>query len=193
MIAAGSAKLIADYWTDVSVAAEAAAMTAKRTDMHRLQELVRLHRLETGAREAARLLGLSPNTERRYREALAAAGLLQGPPEAIPALEELKAAVLKHAPPAVPRQQQSSLECYWERIGALHVSPLRAAGWRREQRKAEWRSDVRAHSRSSASGLRHGGVGWSTGDAAEQHARAPSEQASARRGDAEASPTRVCG
>lgn len=81
-------------------------MTAKRTDMHRLQELVRLHRLETGAREAARLLGLSPNTERRYREALAAAGLLQGPTEAIPALEELKAAVLKHAPPAVPRQQQ---------------------------------------------------------------------------------------
>jgi transposase len=124
VIAAGSAKLIADYWTDVSVAADAAAMTAKRTDMHRLQELVRLHRLETGAREAARLLGLSPNTERRYREALMAAGMLQGPPEAIPALEELKAAVLKHSPPAVPHQQQSSLECYWERIAALHGSGL---------------------------------------------------------------------
>lgn len=92
--------------------------------MHRLQELVRLHRLETGAREVARLLGLSPNTERRYREALAAAGVLQGAPEAIPALEELKAAVLKHSPPAVPHQQQSSLECCWERIAGLHEDGL---------------------------------------------------------------------
>jgi hypothetical protein len=37
--------------------------------MHRLQELVRLHRLGTGAGEAARLPGLGPNTERWYREA----------------------------------------------------------------------------------------------------------------------------
>ena len=70
--------------------------------MHRLQELVRLHRLDTGAREVARLLGLSPNTERRYREALTAAGVLAGSVEAIPALEELKAAVLRHSPPVVP-------------------------------------------------------------------------------------------
>ncbi len=104
LIASGSAKEIADHSTDVSVAADAAAMTAKRTDMHRLQELVRLHRLDTGAREVARLLGLSPNTERRYREALTAAGVLAGSVEAIPALEELKAAVLRHAPPAVPHQ-----------------------------------------------------------------------------------------
>jgi hypothetical protein len=48
--------------------------------MHRLQELVRLHRLDTGEREAARLLGLGPNTERRYRDALAVAGLLEGSP-----------------------------------------------------------------------------------------------------------------
>jgi transposase len=124
VIAAGSAKLIANYWTDVSVAADAAAMTAKRTDMHRLQELVRLHRLETGAREVARLLGLSPNTERRYREALAAAGLLKGSPEAIPALEELKAAVSRQAPSVVPAQQQSSLEGYRERITALEAKGL---------------------------------------------------------------------
>jgi transposase len=123
-IAAGSAKLIADHWTDVSVAADAAAMTAKRTDMHRLQELVRLHRLDTGAREVARLLGLSPNTERRYREALTAAGVLAGSVEAIPALEELKAAVLRHAPPAVPHQQQSSLVCFQERISALLAAGL---------------------------------------------------------------------
>ncbi len=41
-------------------------MSAKRTDMHRLQELVRLHRMGTGAREVARLLRMSPNTERDY-------------------------------------------------------------------------------------------------------------------------------
>ena len=92
--------------------------------MHRLQELVRLHRLGTGAREAARLLGLGPNTERRYREALAAAGMLEGSAEAIPALEELKAAVLQHAPRAAPHQQQSSLACLQERIAGLHVRGL---------------------------------------------------------------------
>jgi transposase len=124
VIAAGSAKLIADYWTDVSVAADAAAMTAKRTDMHRLRELVRLHRLDTGAREVARLLGLSPNTERRYREALQQAGLLQGPVDAVPTLEDLRAAVFKHAPPAVPEQQKSSLERYRERVVALEAKGL---------------------------------------------------------------------
>lgn len=65
-------------------------MTAKRTEMHRLQELVRLHRLNTGAREVARVLGLGPNTERRYREAQRKTGLLEGAVEALADLEELK-------------------------------------------------------------------------------------------------------
>lgn len=38
--------------------------------MDRLQELVRLHRMGTGAREVARMLLMSPNTEREYRQAL---------------------------------------------------------------------------------------------------------------------------
>jgi hypothetical protein len=67
VIAAGSAKLIADYWTDVSVAADAAATTAKRTDMHRLRELVRLHRLDTGAREVAHVLITSTRRRRPLR------------------------------------------------------------------------------------------------------------------------------
>lgn len=92
--------------------------------MHRLQELVRLHRLGTGAREVARLLRLGPNTERRYREALVAAGVLEGSLDAIPALEELKAAVLQHAPPALPHQQQSSLVCLQEQIAAMHARGL---------------------------------------------------------------------
>ena len=39
----------------------------RRVDMDRLQELVRLHRMGTGDREVARLLGMSPNTERVSR------------------------------------------------------------------------------------------------------------------------------
>jgi transposase len=54
----------------------------------------------------ARLLAMSPNTERGYREGLAAAGLLEGPIDDLPALEVLKAAL----PAKVPPQQVSSLE-----------------------------------------------------------------------------------
>ena len=39
-------------------------MCMRRLDMDRLQELVRLHRMGTGAREVARLLSMSPNTEK---------------------------------------------------------------------------------------------------------------------------------
>jgi hypothetical protein len=51
----------------------------RRVDMDRLQELVRLHRMGSGGREVARLLGMSPNTERTYRIVLEASGLLAGP------------------------------------------------------------------------------------------------------------------
>lgn len=44
--------------------------------MHRLQELVRLHRMGLPARQIAKELGMGPNTERRYRQILADAGLL---------------------------------------------------------------------------------------------------------------------
>lgn len=52
--------------------------------MHRIHELVRLHREGKGAREVARLLGMSPNTERSYRNALWLAGLLEGDAAALP-------------------------------------------------------------------------------------------------------------
>jgi hypothetical protein len=77
-------------------------MAYRRAQMHRLQELVRLHRFKTGARETARPLGMGPNTERQYREALVGAGLLDGPPETLPSLEELRAAVESARPPARP-------------------------------------------------------------------------------------------
>ena len=85
-------------------------MTYPRLDMDLLLELVRLHRLGHRVREVARLLGVSPNTERPYREALEAAGLLDGSPDELPSREELKAAVDKHAPPKVAAHQASSIE-----------------------------------------------------------------------------------
>ncbi|NVJ28576.1 hypothetical protein HUW62_46010 [Myxococcus sp. AM011] len=62
--------------------------------MDRLRELVRLHRMGTGAREVARLLGMGPNTERAYRAALVAGGVLEGPADEVPELDALKALVL---------------------------------------------------------------------------------------------------
>jgi DNA-binding IclR family transcriptional regulator len=66
--------------------------------MYRLQDLVRLHRLGTSVR-LARRLGMSPNTERTYRHALAAQGLLAGDPDALPELETLRHAIETALPP----------------------------------------------------------------------------------------------
>lgn len=94
-------------------------MANRRAQMHRLQELVRLHRYKTGARETARLLGMGPNTERQYREAIAGAGLLDGSSETLPSLEQLRAAVESARPRTQPPQQLSSLERYRAVIGVL--------------------------------------------------------------------------
>jgi transposase len=99
-------------------------MAYRRTEMHRLQELVRLHRLKTGTRETARLLGMGPNTERQYREAIAKAGLLEGAPEQLPSTEELKAAVQTARPASLPAQQTSSLERYREVVVRLYDKGL---------------------------------------------------------------------
>ena len=81
--------------------------------MHRLQELVRLHRMGTGAREVARLLKMSPNTEREYRRALEASGLLKGELTALPTLEALTAAVAAQRPPPAPGQHEASSIAAW--------------------------------------------------------------------------------
>ncbi|MCP5068427.1 MAG: IS21 family transposase [bacterium] len=66
--------------------------------MHRLSELVRLHRMELTTREVARLLSMSPNTERRYRQALESAQLLRGAADDLPTLAQLQEAVQAHLP-----------------------------------------------------------------------------------------------
>lgn len=67
--------------------------------------------------EVARLLGVSPNTKRGWREALAAAGLLAGPVDALPELAALRRAL----PQRVPAQQTSCLETEAEEIRKLQA------------------------------------------------------------------------
>lgn len=84
--------------------------------MHRLQEFVRLHRMDTGAREVARLLGMSPNTEREYRTALETTGLLVGDVHELPPLDELRALVTAAKPQPTLPQQASSVEEWAARV-----------------------------------------------------------------------------
>lgn len=93
-------------------------MSPRRLDMHKLQELVRLHRLNTGCREVARLLSISPNTERGYRSALNVEGLLDGDPEDLPPLAELRDVVYRRMSKPMP-QHASSLETWRREIEVL--------------------------------------------------------------------------
>lgn len=94
-------------------------MSADRIDMHRLQELLRLHRMGTGRREVARLLAMSPNTERVYRHALEKAGLLAGDPTAVPDLEILQSVVREYHPPRVAPQQLSTVDAWLTSIRTM--------------------------------------------------------------------------
>ena len=104
-----------------------ATMANRRMEMHRLQELVRLHRIGTGAREVARLLKMSPNTERAYRKALEAAELLHGAATSLPELDKLKEALLASRPPPGPRSQEvSSIEPWADEVAKLFSKGLTA-------------------------------------------------------------------
>ena len=87
--------------------------------MHRLQELVRLHRLGLTERGAAKELRIGRNTAREYRAALAAAGILDGSPSELPELEALKAIVLKALPARPAPQQVSTLDGWQSEVEAL--------------------------------------------------------------------------
>ena len=52
--------------------------------MHRIQEMIRLHRLGRGQRAVARQLRMGRDTVRTYHEKLGEAGLLDGPADELP-------------------------------------------------------------------------------------------------------------
>lgn len=105
-------------------------------DMHRLQDLVRLHREGRSTREIARLLSMSPNTERRLRIKLRDAGLLVG--DELPDLDTLRAAVVADDGEARrrPPQEVSSIAAwrpYIEPLIARDIGPTAIFGVLREQ------------------------------------------------------------
>lgn len=106
-------------------------MARRRVSMDRLLELVRLHRLGVAPREVARLLEMSPNTERRYRGALESSGLYDGPAAELPSLSELKAAVGARGATVLPTHQRSQIEGWRPTIEKLMEGKLRPKGIRR--------------------------------------------------------------
>lgn len=113
-------------------------MSAPRVDMHRLQELVRLYREGSGVRERARLLKMSTRTERKYRSALAGAGLLAGDPAQLPSMAELRAAVEAEHPPPEKRPFESSVDPWKDEIRKWAKQGVGAkAIWDKLERKKE--------------------------------------------------------
>lgn len=97
-------------------------MGAARTDMHRLQEVIRLHRMGSSSRRIAQQLSMGRDTIRQYLRQFADAGLLDGAADALPALDALRALVIEHASEAAPPQQQrSSIDVWRERILELRT------------------------------------------------------------------------
>lgn len=94
-------------------------MANLRIEMDKLEELVRLHRKGVGCREVARLLRISPNTERQYRNALDEAGFLDGKVDELPSLEQLKTAATAYIGSHKAPQQNSSVFRWSEDIGKM--------------------------------------------------------------------------
>lgn len=105
--------------------------------MHRLQELVRLHRMGLAPRQVAKTLAMGPNTERRCRRLLAGVGLLDGAPDDLPELEVLRNAVEAEMAPIQPPQEASSVAEWRADIERLHengAGPHAIFDWLRRER-----------------------------------------------------------
>ncbi len=84
--------------------------------MHRLQEMVRLHRMGKSSREIARQLRMGRDTIRCYLRALKSSGHLEGAPEELPEIADLRVVVSEHAPPKEAAPASSSIERWEETI-----------------------------------------------------------------------------
>ncbi len=96
-------------------------MSARRTDMHRLQEVIRLHRLGASARRIARQLSMGRDTIRGYIEVLSKAALLDGPVDELPELDRLRALVIDKGAASEAQQQTSSVAAFKDEIVRLRA------------------------------------------------------------------------
>ena len=94
-------------------------MGARRTDMHRLQEMVRLHRMGASSREIARQLRMGRDTIRCYLRGLRRAGLLEGAADDLPGLDALGAAVGEEAPAKTAPVHTSTVDRWRQPIARL--------------------------------------------------------------------------
>jgi len=88
-------------------------MSAKRTEMHRLQELIRLRRMGQSQRAISGQIRMGRPTIRRYLKALEEGGVQLDSDEDLPAPAVLRAIVEKHLPAKEAPQQVSSVRS-WE-------------------------------------------------------------------------------
>ena len=95
-------------------------MSAKRTEMHRLQELIRLHRMGLSQRALSDQLRMGRRTIRRYMRALEEAGVLSGSPSQLPDAAALRAIVGERLPWKAAPQQTSSVSDWESVIERLH-------------------------------------------------------------------------
>ena len=84
-------------------------MAARRTDVHQLQEVVRLHRMGVSRRRIARDLRMSRTTIGRALEAFGVASVLEGDASALPELADLRRVFEAAYPPKQAPQQVSSV------------------------------------------------------------------------------------
>lgn len=96
-------------------------MSARKSDMHQLQEVIRLHRLGESRRTIARLLRMGRDTIRGYTQLFSQKGLLDGAADDLPDAGALLALVGDQAGPAPPPQQISSVEPWREKIAELRT------------------------------------------------------------------------
>jgi hypothetical protein len=102
-------------------------MSARRTDMHRLQEMVRLHRLGKSVRVVARRLQMGRDNVRLYQMVLRQADLLDGNAAEQPEAEALRAAVVSHRPSQASPQQTTSFERWRTQVAEMLARRLALA------------------------------------------------------------------
>lgn len=94
-------------------------MSAKRMDMHRVQEVIRLHRMGVSDRKISRLVKIGRNTLRQYRHVLEETGLWDGEPEDLPEREALALVTAKVFLGRDPAPLVSSVEEWAEDIETM--------------------------------------------------------------------------
>jgi len=96
-------------------------MGARRIDMHRLQEVIRLHRLGKSSRRIARHLSMGRDTIREYLDVLSKADLLEGPRDALPELGVLAALVRANTASSAQPTATSTVDPWRDEIVRLRA------------------------------------------------------------------------